>query len=216
MLFLDSLDVDEFGLPLDARAAVSKFSAIGEAYTTAEQAIQEQYEEGEQLVLGRYAADGGAGTSEEAYQRLVMELLEVEGREIDRAVAGCVAQQHAYLHDIVKQALEQYSFLVAVDSTATVAPLRRADDSWETIRLGLDKCRQLHAEETDGFPPKVFSDEVCCPGEVELLLGALRSFVEQAAEMVEKSQDNRQVVSNRGSDWEPSLDLLKATSVQMM
>ena len=211
LLFLDSLDADEFGLPLDARAAVSKLIAIGEACATAEQAIRKRYEEGERLVLGRYAADGGTGTSEEAYQRLVMELLEAEGREIDRAVAGCVAQQRAYLRDVVKQALEQYSFLVAVDPTSAVASLRGADDFWETIRLGLDKCRQLHAEETDGFPPEVFSDEMCHTEEVELLLGALRSFVEQAAELVAKSQDNRQVVNNGGSDWEPSLDLSKAT-----
>ena len=43
-------------------------------------------------MLGRYTAVGGAGTSEEAYQRLVVELLEAEEREIDQAVAGCVAQ----------------------------------------------------------------------------------------------------------------------------
>ena len=31
-----------------------------------------------------------------------------------------------------------------------------------------------------GSPPEVFSDEMCHTGEVELLQGALRSFVEQA------------------------------------
>ena len=214
--FLDQHNVDEFWTALDLRGALNKLTVIGAACARAEEALRERYEGEGRLVLEQYTGDEGA---EEAYQRLVRELLEAEERELDLARAACVAQQREYLVEVVEQGLERIDFLVGVDPAAAITFLRRADEYWESIRLGLEDCRQLYAQVSDGSPSEVASEEkMCRTEEVELLLGALQRFVEQAGEVVERAEDtppgylpviplDSDQVDDPGRDGHPWLDL---------
>ena len=184
--FLDSPDVEKFGAALNAREVVNKLIAMGADCEKEEAAVRGQYVDEERIALKQYEELGG---SEETYARLITDLLEAEERDVERVRAACVSQQREYLHSLVKEVLEYYSFLIDVDSAEAATFLKQADNYWETIRVGLDKCRQLYAKESDGLPPEVFSEEkMCRTEEVELLLEAFQSFVEQAVMMQGKGE----------------------------